>query len=75
MHKIKANAIFFANPTPKIYNILPPPLEEMDNILAFIYTGPYKPTKSDFERILLLVKHKKVAAALRIVKIKSSKLF
>src|SRR6266567_8887681 len=69
MQKMKANAISFANPTPKIYNILPPPLEEMDNILAFIYTGPCKPTKSDFERIPLLVRHKKVAAALEWLKL------
>ena len=66
---MRANAISFANPTPKIYNILPPPLEEMNNILAFIYTGPYKPTKSDFERIPLLVRHKKVAAALEWLKL------
>ena len=69
MRKMRANAISFANPTPKIYNILPPPLEEMDNILAFIYTGPCKPTKSDFERIPLLVRHKKVAAALEWLKL------
>jgi hypothetical protein len=66
---MRANAISFANPTPKIYNILPPPLEEMDNVLAFIYTGPCKPTKSDFERIPLLVRHKKVAAALEWLKL------
>src|SRR3984957_4783336 len=34
MHKMKANAIVFANPTPKIYNVLPPPLDELDQILA-----------------------------------------
>ncbi|KDR74557.1 hypothetical protein GALMADRAFT_47377, partial [Galerina marginata CBS 339.88] len=66
---MRANAISFANPTPKIYNILPPPVEEMDDVLAFIYTGPSKPTKSDFERIPLLVRHKKVAAALEWLKL------
>jgi hypothetical protein len=40
---------------PKIYDILPPPIEEMDDVLAFIYTGPCMPTKSDFERTPLLV--------------------
>ena len=69
MCKMRANAISFANPTPKIYNILPPPVQEMDDILAFIYTGPCKPTKSDFERIPLLVRHKKVAAALEWLKL------
>jgi len=56
MHKMRANAISFANPMPKIYNILPPPLEDIDEVLAFIYTGPCKPTKSDFERTPLLVR-------------------
>src|SRR6266446_9139072 len=36
---------------------------------TFIYTGPCKPTKSDFERIPLLVRHKKVAAALEWLKL------
>jgi len=49
---------------PKIYHTLPPPIEELDEVLAFIYTGPCKPTKSDFERIPLLVRCKKVATAL-----------
>jgi len=40
---------------PKIYNVLPPPIEEMDEVLAFIYTGPCKPTKADFKRTPLLV--------------------
>ena len=48
MSKMHANAISFSNPMPKIYNVLPPPIEEMDDVLAFIYTGPCKPTKADF---------------------------
>ena len=49
MHKMHANAISFSNPMPKIYNVLPPPIEEMDEVLPFIYTGPCKPTKTDFK--------------------------
>ena len=48
MSKMRANAISFSNPTPKIYNVLPPPVEEMDEVLAFIYTGPCKPTNQIF---------------------------
>ena len=59
MHKMRANAISYANPMPKIYHTLSPPIEELDEVLAFIYTGPCKPTKPDFERIPLLVRHKK----------------
>jgi hypothetical protein len=33
---------------PKIYNILPPSVEDMNEVLALIiYTGPCKPTKTD----------------------------
>jgi len=69
MHKMRANAISFANPTPKIYNVLPPPLDELDEVLAFIYTGPCKPTRSDFERTPLLVRRNKVATALNWLKL------
>ena len=49
MFKMQANAISFSHPMPKIYNVLPPPIEEMDEVLAFIYTGPCKPTTADFQ--------------------------
>ena len=69
MHKMRANAITFANPTPKIYNILPPPIEDLDEVLAFIYIGPCRPTRSDFERTPLLVRRNKVATALNWLKL------
>ena len=69
MHKMKANAISFSNPMPKIYSILPPPADEMDDVLAFIYTGPCRPTKAEFERTPLLVRRNKVAKALEWLKL------
>jgi hypothetical protein len=69
MHKMRANAICFSNPTPKVYDVLPPPIEEMDDVLAFIYTGPCYPTKAEFERTPFLVRHKKVRAALDWLKL------
>src|SRR4051794_33453031 len=69
MHKMRANAITFANPTPKVYDVLPPPKEDFDEVLAFIYTGPCKPTKADFERTPLLVRKNKVRAALEWLKL------
>src|SRR6202044_2113789 len=69
MYKMHANAISFSNPMPKIYNVLPPPVEEMDEVLAFIYTGPCKPTKADFKRTPLLVRHLKVSKALHWLKL------
>ena len=64
MHKMRANAVTFANPTPKIYDKLPPHSSELDEVLAFIYTRPCKPTKSDFERTPMLVRRNHVAKAL-----------
>lgn len=64
MHKMKANAIMFENPTPKIYSRLPPSLDDLDDVLAFIWTGPIKPTPEDMERTPMLVRRKKVTEAL-----------
>ena len=55
MHKMRANAITFSNPIPKVYNVLPPPIEELDEVLAFIFTGPCHPTFEDFKCMPLLV--------------------
>jgi Helitron helicase-like domain at N-terminus/PIF1-like helicase len=69
MRKMRANAISFANPTPKIYNILPPPKKELEEVLAIIYTGPCKPTEKDFQRTPLLVRRNKVKMALEWLKL------
>jgi len=69
MSKMRANAISFSNPMPKIYNILPPPIEEMDEVLAFIYAGPCKPTNADFQQTPLLVRRLKVSKALHWLKL------
>ena len=69
MFKMQANAISFSNPMPKIYNVLPPPVEEIDDILAFIYTDPCKPTKADFQQTPLLVRCLKVSKALHWLKL------
>ena len=72
MHKMRANAIIFSNPTPKVYNILPPPREEMDDVLAFIFTGPCQPTLDDFKRTPLLVRRNAVSKALEWLKLNHS---
>jgi hypothetical protein len=64
MHKMIANTVTFEHPMQKIYTVLPPPIEEMDEVLAFIFTGPCQPTQDDFCRIPLLVRRNKVAKAL-----------
>ena len=37
--KMRANAIMFPSPVPKACNILPPPIEELDEVIAFMFTG------------------------------------
>jgi hypothetical protein len=69
MHKMIANAVTFEHPMQKIYTVLPPPIEEMDEVLAFIFTGPCQPTEDDFHRIPLLVRRNKVAKALEWLKL------
>ena len=68
MHKMKANAIAFENPTPKIYKALPPSINELDDVLAFIFTGPCKPTEKELKRTPLLVHRHKVCSALEWLK-------
>ena len=68
-HKMTANAISFANPTPIVYDVLPPSQDELEEILAFIYTGPCKPTAKDFERTPLLVRKNKVGKMLNWLKL------
>jgi hypothetical protein len=55
MHKMKADPISFVNPMPKVYDTLPPLIEELVDVLAFIYTGPCQPTNPDFEHTPLLI--------------------
>ena len=69
MHKMIANAVMFEHPMQKIYSVLPPPIKEMDEVLAFIFTGPCQPTEDDFHRIPLLVCRNKVAKALEWLKL------
>ncbi|KAH7907985.1 hypothetical protein BJ138DRAFT_1013639 [Hygrophoropsis aurantiaca] len=59
-----ANVIAFEQPTHKVYNFLPPSIEELDEVLAVLFTGPCAPTDEDFKRTPLLVRRIKVARAL-----------
>ncbi|KAK0431125.1 hypothetical protein EV421DRAFT_1893411 [Armillaria borealis] len=64
MRKMKANVIAFENPTPKIYDILPPPIEDIQEVMAILFTGPAKPTLDDFKRTPVLVRRNPVFKAL-----------
>ncbi|KAJ6622054.1 hypothetical protein B0H10DRAFT_1788658, partial [Mycena sp. CBHHK59/15] len=53
--KLSANAIMFANPTVKVYNILPPSRDELSEVLVFGFLSPTKPTDEEFIRTPMLV--------------------
>ncbi|KAK7039290.1 hypothetical protein VNI00_010195 [Paramarasmius palmivorus] len=61
---MKANAMAFEAPIPKVYDILPPPRSDIDEVLAVLFTGPVQPTVDDFHRTPLLVRRNVVKEAL-----------
>ena len=48
---MKANAVMFSVPMPKVYKVLPPPREEIEEIVAFIFIGPTLPTDDMHKRL------------------------
>jgi len=59
----------FSNPTLKVYQALPPSRDEMEEVLAFIFTGSAQPTEQDFARTPFLVRREKVSRALEWLKL------
>ncbi|KAI0741508.1 hypothetical protein C8Q80DRAFT_1050484, partial [Daedaleopsis nitida] len=72
MSKMKANVVSHSLPMPKIYRALPPPRDELDQVLAFLYIGPNVPTLKEFKRTPMLVCRNKVAHALEWLKLNHS---
>ncbi|KAJ6449107.1 hypothetical protein C8R45DRAFT_755637, partial [Mycena sanguinolenta] len=70
--KFSANAMMFANPIVKVYNILPPTKDELSEVLAFVFLGPTKPTEEEFRRTPMLVRRERVKTALDWLKLKHS---
>jgi hypothetical protein len=64
MRKMKAHAIAYQQPIPKVYDILPPPKTDIEEVLAIMFTGPCKPTSTDFQRTPFLVRRNHVKLAL-----------
>ena len=62
---MKVNIVAFESPIPKIYSILPPPREDLDEMLAILFTGPCKPTAEDFTHTPFLVRRNAVINALK----------
>jgi hypothetical protein len=69
LRKMSSHVIAFESPVPKVYHKLPPPMEDLDDVLAVLFTGPCKPTEKEFQRTPLLVRRKQVAHALEWLKL------
>ncbi|KIM38063.1 hypothetical protein M413DRAFT_44421, partial [Hebeloma cylindrosporum] len=69
MRKMKANVVAFESPVAKIYDILPPPRDDLDDVLAILFTGPCKPSEVDLSRTPFLVRRNHVMRALQWLKI------
>ena len=70
--KMRANAIMFPTPVPKLCNILPPPIEELDEVIAFMFTGVAQPTTEDMKRTPMLARRRYISAALEWLKLNHS---
>lgn len=68
-YKLRGNAITFPSPVSKVYNVLPPHRAELEQILAFIFVGPQRPTAEELSRVPLLVRKNRVAKALDWLKL------
>lgn len=67
--KMIANCIMFANPTVKVYDVLPPSRQDIEEVLAFVFIGAAAPTEDDYKRTPMLVRRNNIAAALEWLKL------
>ena len=67
--KMTANVIMFSNPTVKIYHALPPSRIDINEILAFVFQGPARPTDDDIKCTPMLVRRNNVKDALEWLKL------
>ena len=72
LRKMSSHVIAFESPVPKIYRTLPPPVEDLDEVLAILFTGPCEPTEKEFQRTPLLVRRNHVARALEWLRLNHS---
>ena len=70
--KMRANAIMFPSPISKLCNILPPPIEELDEVIAFMFTGVDQPTVQDMKRTPMLAHRQYISVALEWLKLNHS---
>ncbi|KZV94291.1 hypothetical protein EXIGLDRAFT_715631 [Exidia glandulosa HHB12029] len=64
MGKLTGNLICYPNPYPVLINVLPPHRDDIDDMLAIVFTGVARPTDEDKKRIPFAVRRNKVRRAL-----------
>jgi hypothetical protein len=69
---MSSHIIAFNSLVPKVYGQLPLPMEDLDEVLSILFTGPCKPTEKEFQCTLLLVRRKQVAHVLEWLKLNHS---
>jgi hypothetical protein len=69
LKKMTSHVIAFESPVPKVYHHLLPPVEDVEDILAILFTGPYTPIEKDYVCTSVLVRHSFVAHALEWLKV------
>ena len=69
LRKMTSHVIAFESPVPKVYHRLPPPVRDLEEILAILFTGPCSPTEKEYRRTPLLVRRSYVARALEWLKL------
>ncbi len=62
--KMISHVIAFEAPVSKIYDILPPLRDQLDEVLAILFTGPTLPTNDEMKRTPLLIRHHNIVDAL-----------
>lgn len=66
---LAANVIVFGQPVDRVYTTLPPPRADIEACLAILFVGSARPSDEDVRRTPFLVRHRKVMAALRWLKL------
>lgn len=67
--KMIANVISFEHPSMKIYDRLPLAKDDLDDVLAVVFTGVVKPNEDDMRRTPVLVRRNQVKRALEWLKL------
>jgi len=72
LRRMTSHVIAFESPVPKIYHRLPPPIEDLEEMLAILFTGPCLPTEKDYQCTPLLVRCSYVACTLEWLKLNNT---